>query len=86
MPSERHFLYYGRAVDSTILIGLSSLGATQSKPTAQTLFLIKWILDYAATNPDTILTYKKSDMVLAVHSDASYLSEPMAQSRVGGHC
>ncbi len=24
-------------------------------------------------------------MVLAVHSDASYLSEPLARSRVGGH-
>ena len=26
-----------------------------------------------------------SDMVLAVHSDASYLSEPKARSRAGGH-
>jgi hypothetical protein len=35
-------LYYGRAVDSTILAGISSLAAAQaSKPTAQTLFLIK---------------------------------------------
>ena len=78
-------LYYGKAVDSTILVGLSSLAAAQSKPTAQTLFLIKWLLNYAATNPDAILTYEKSDMVLSVHSDASYLSEPMAQSCVGGH-
>ena len=34
-------LYYGRAVDSTILVGLRSLAAAQSKPTVQTLFLIK---------------------------------------------
>jgi hypothetical protein len=78
-------LYYGRAVDSTIITGLSSLAAAQAKPTAQTLFLINWLLDYVATNPDAILTYKKSDMVLAVHSDASYLSEPAARSRAGGH-
>ena len=79
-------LYYGRAVDSTILAGISSLAAAQaSKPTAQTLFLIKWLLDYAEKNPDAILTYKKSDMVLAVHSDASYLSKPMAGSHVGSH-
>ncbi len=78
-------LYYRRTVNSTILVGLSSLAAAQSKPTAQTLFLIKWLLDYTATNPDAILTYEKSDMVLAVHSDASYLSEPMARSCVGGH-
>ncbi len=38
-----------------------------------------------ATNPDAILTYEKSDMVLAVHSNASYLSEPAARSRAGGH-
>jgi hypothetical protein len=67
-------------VDATIITGLSSLAAAQAKPTAHTVFLIKWLLDYIATNPDAILTYKKSDMVLAVHSDASYLSEPAAKS------
>jgi hypothetical protein len=42
-------------------------------------------LDYAATHPDAVVTYKASDMVLAIHSDASYLSEPKAWSRAGGH-
>jgi hypothetical protein len=78
-------LYYGRAVDSTIITGLSSLAAAQAKPNAQTLFLINWLLDYVATNPDAILTYDKSDMVLAVHSDALYLSEPAARSQAGNH-
>ena len=32
-----------------------------------------------------MLTYHTSDMVLAVHSDASYLSESKARSRAGGH-
>jgi hypothetical protein len=77
-------LYYGQAVDSTILVGLDSLAAAQAKPTKQTVSLIKCLLNYAATNPDAILTYKKN-MVLAVHSDASYLSKPSACSRVGGH-
>jgi hypothetical protein len=53
-------LYYGRAVDSTILVNLSSLAAAQAKPTKHTVFLIKWLLDYAATNSDAILTYKKN--------------------------
>ena len=35
-------------------------------------------MDYAATHPDAVLTYRKNDMLLAVHSDASYLSEPKA--------
>jgi hypothetical protein len=38
-----------------------------------------------ATEPEMILTYHASDMVLAVHSDASYLSETRSRSRVGGH-
>jgi hypothetical protein len=78
-------LYFGRAVDSTILVGLSSLAAAQAKPTKQTLSLVKWLLDYTATNRDAILTYKKSNMILVVHSNASYLSKPSACSRVGGH-
>jgi hypothetical protein len=47
--------------------------------------LVRLLLDYVASDPDAILTYKKSNMVLAVHSDASYLSEAAAHSRVGGH-
>jgi hypothetical protein len=47
--------------------------------------LIKWLLDYVATNPEAILTYESSDMILAVHSDASYLNEANTRSRVGGH-
>ncbi len=44
------------------------------------------LLDYLAMQEDTLLSYHTtSDMVLAVHSDASYLSKPKARSRVGGH-
>jgi hypothetical protein len=43
----------------------------QAAPTALTMELIKMLLDYVATHPDAILTYNKSDMVLAVHSNAS---------------
>ena len=42
-------------------------------------------MDYAATHPDAIITYRKSDMILAGDSDASYLSKRGEQSRVGGH-
>jgi hypothetical protein len=46
---------------------------------------IKQFLDYAASQEDAVITYRKSDMVLAIHSDASYLSEPKARSGAGGH-
>ena len=42
-------------------------------------------LDYLASQEDAVLTYNASDMKLAAHSDASYLSEPKARSRAGGH-
>jgi hypothetical protein len=79
------FLYYGRAVDSTMLTALSAIASAQSEPTEETMTRCKQFLDYAATHQDAILTYKASDMVLVVHSDASYLSEPKARSRAGGH-
>jgi hypothetical protein len=43
------------------------------------------LLDYLAMQEDAVLSYHASDMVLAVHSSASNLSEPKAQSRAGGH-
>ncbi len=38
-----------------------------------------------ATQEDAILTYRASNIVLAIHSDASYLSEPKSCSCMGGH-
>ena len=46
---------------------------------------VKQLLDYATTHPDAIITYQASNMILAIHSDASYLSESKARSRAGGH-
>ena len=42
-------------------------------------------MDYIATQEYAIITYSSSGMKLAVHSGASYLSEPKARSRAGGH-
>jgi hypothetical protein len=78
-------LYYARAVDSTLLVALSSLASLQAAPTEYTMFLVKWLLDYVATQPDAILRYEKSVILLVVHSDASYLSKALACSQVGGH-
>jgi hypothetical protein len=38
-----------------------------------------------ATHPDAIVRFYKSDMILNVHSDASYLSAPRARSRAAGY-
>ena len=79
------FLYYARAVDPTMLVALSAIASAQSNPTVETMEKCKLFMDYASTHPDAIITYRASEMVLAAHSDASYLIEPKARSRAGGH-
>ena len=81
----RKFLYYGRAVDNTILVAISAIAAQQANPTTDTLAKAKHLLDYLASQEEVILTYSASNMVLAVHSDAGYLNEANARSRAGGH-
>ena len=39
---------------------------------------IKQLLDYIASQEEAILTYRASDMILAVHSDTGYINEPEA--------
>ena len=78
-------MYYGKGPDLTTLVALSTLASEQSKATERTVSNMEWLLDYLATNPDAKIRYYKSDMILNIHSDASYLSEPRARSRAAGH-
>jgi hypothetical protein len=68
-----------------MLPALGSLATQQANPMQNTKKLVHQLLDYAATHPNAIITYQASDMVLADHSNASYLSETNANSRAGGH-
>jgi hypothetical protein len=79
------FLLLAQAVNGTMLTPLSALASEQASPTEQTMEKCLQFLDYAATQDNAILTYKASGMILAIHSNASYLSEPKTQSRAGGH-
>ena len=79
------FLFIARAVDSTLLVPLSAIAAQQAAPTTATEAKASQLLDYVASQEEAILTYRASDMVLAVHSDAGYLNESNARSRAGGH-
>jgi hypothetical protein len=64
-------LYYGRAIDNTLLTALTHLSSAQSKGTNKAA---QKILDYCATHPDATIQYHGSQMALKIHSDASYLS------------
>ena len=67
------------------LVGLNSIAMQQTSATDSTLQRTEDLLDYAATHPNAKVRYRASDMVLQIHTDASYLSEPKARSRAAGH-
>ena len=79
------FLFLARAVNGELLPALSSLASQQTKPMEKTMGLCKQFLDFMSTQDDTVLTYRASDMVLAIHSNVLYLSEPKSRSHAGGH-
>jgi hypothetical protein len=67
-------LYYARAVDPTVLMPLNDISTEQTKATEKTQAATNQMLDYLATHPDATIRYYSSDMLLHIHSDASYLS------------
>jgi hypothetical protein len=77
-------LYYARAVDPTVLMPLNDIATEQTKATEKTQAAANQMLDYLATHPDSTIRYHASDMILNIHSDASYLSVSKARSRLGG--
>jgi hypothetical protein len=80
------FLYYARAVDTTMLHALNDLATQTTKGTGKTMeALLTHFLNYCATHPDAELKFRASDMVLLHnHSDAAYLVASAARSRAGG--
>ena len=78
-------LYYGRAVNNKLLVGLSAIGSQQASATEDTNEAINQLLDYCATYPDDGILYRASDMVLAAHSDAGFNNETNSRSRAGAH-
>jgi hypothetical protein len=80
----RSVLYYARAVDPTVLMPLNDIAKEQTMDTEKTQAATNQMLDYLATDPNATIRYHASDMILNIHSDASYLSVSNARSRLGG--
>lgn len=64
---------------------LNSLAPEQPKGIEETKEAMQHFLNYCANHPDTTVRFHASDMILKINSDASYLSELEARSRVGGY-
>ena len=58
------FLFYRRAVDLTMLVALGSLSSAQSKGTQATMDAVVQLLNCAATHPDAVVRFHKSNMIL----------------------
>jgi hypothetical protein len=78
-------LYYGWAVNPTLLTTLSSIAAQQANGTTAVTEARQQILDYVATHPNAGIRYKACDMILALHTDALYLSKQTGKSRASNH-
>jgi hypothetical protein len=63
---------------------INALASEQSTATNVTADKVIKLLNYFNTHPESKIRYHSSDMILQIHSDASYLSEDEAKSRVGG--
>jgi hypothetical protein len=63
---------------------LNDIATEQNKVTEKTQAVTNRMLDYLPTHPDATIRYHASDMILHIHSDASYLSVSNARSRLGG--
>jgi hypothetical protein len=78
-------LHNARAVDPTLIVPLSALDSYLSTATATTISAVSHLLEYCSNHPESSIRYFASHMQLNIHSDASYLSEPKAKSRIGGY-
>ena len=71
------FLVYSRAM------ALSIIATEQTQGTHTTKEKAEHFLTYAALHPNTTIKFYKSDMILKIQSDASYLSECQGRSHTG---
>ena len=78
-------LFYARAIDSTLLTAIGELATEHSQSTTHTMDKSAQLFNYCATHPDASVRFTASDMLLAVESNASYLSVAKGRSRAAGY-
>ena len=78
------FLYYTHVIGPTILHALSVTVLDNGNSTERTMQRVHQLFDYMHANPNAMLHFYASEMILDVHSDASYMSAGCTSSRTGG--
>ena len=72
-------------VDLTMLASINDLAIRLRKSTLKTKENMKTLLDYLSANPNVIMLHRKSDMILKVHSDGSYLLVRNSRNRTAAN-
>ena len=70
-------LFHGYRRDTAVPKALNSYSQQQSKPITTTINHIKHLLLYFCISPCTRIRYRSSTIILQIHSNALYLSEPI---------
>jgi hypothetical protein len=78
-------LYYAWVVDKMATMALGMIASEQTKETEKTMEKAYHVLNYLATYPDTKVGFQASNMVMNIHFDTLYLTEPNAHSRACSH-
>ena len=78
------FLYCARTLDNTMLVTVNDLSHQQDSATTSTMDTITHLLDYVDTHPIAKLRCHRSNMILHVHGDGSYLYVLKSCSRLFG--
>jgi hypothetical protein len=78
-------LYYVQAINLTVMMALSTIESKQAHSTKNTMQKTIQLLAYLATHLDATVRFHAPDMILNIHSNASYLSKANARSRACGH-
>ena len=76
---------YAWVVDMTVLTALSSITVEQTKASNWMLGRCMQLLGYLTSNNIAKVRFHVSEMIMNIHSDASYLLAPGARSQTCGH-
>ena len=68
------FLNYAYVIDMTIFHAFSTIASEHANPTERALKGVHQSLHYTHTNTTAVIPFRASDMILNVHSNASYTS------------
>ena len=79
------FLYYGRALDCTMIPALNTISTQQEMPTQLTIQRAQQHLDYSYTYANVFVRIYASDTQFEVDSDAAFLVLSNSKRRIEGY-